>query len=45
MSAIGRPKDADHWFDGPIGQLYAAISTTLSLSDTVVKRPACSSAA
>ena len=35
MSAIGRPKDADHWFDGPIGQLYAPISATLSLSDTV----------
>ncbi len=36
MSAIGRPKDVDHWFDVPIGQVYAPISYTLALSDTVL---------
>lgn len=36
MSTIGRPNDADHWFDGPIGPPYAPISYTLALSDTVL---------
>ena len=35
MSTIDRPKDVDHWFDGPVGPPYAPISYTLDLLDPV----------
>ncbi len=36
LSTITRPRDVDHWFDTIVGPLYAPISHTLALSDTIL---------